>query len=107
MKRVDFTKAVVLLIRRLTQDGYHPIIDYVKRSKEEQKRLFEWHLTKCDGEVKISKHQNGLAVDIYLVNEITNELLDWKAVDWKGYHEYWESLGGRPVIEWDLNHWEF
>jgi len=97
---------LVDLIDDMIRQGDHPIIDYVKRSTEEQKRLFEAKLSKCDGVFKVSKHQVGKAVDIYLVKD--GALMDWGIVPEKArqYHELWESLGGAPMISWDQGHFE-
>jgi len=105
-KRVNFTAALVILIQYMINEGELPILDYVKRSNEEQARLFAAGLSKCDGVTKISKHQTGEAADIYLISG--GKLHDWKADDrWEKYHDFWAESGGRPAIEWDLGHFEF
>jgi hypothetical protein len=91
----------------MIEDGVDYILDYVLRSKEEQKRLFDLGLSKCDGTKILSAHQKGLAVDIYFV---INGVIDFdfksqEAKDYsKKYHDIWVSLGGKPVIEWDNCH---
>jgi len=85
-----------------------PILDFVKRSTEEQKRLFDAGRSKCDGTNNISRHQVGLAADIYLLDEF-GKLIDWSTIPKKAayYHEFWETLGGNKVIPWDLGHFEW
>ena len=105
-KRVELTEAAAALLQYMINEGDTPIIDYVKRTDEEQARLFAAHLSKCDGVIKISKHQTGEAIDIYLIEG--GKLHDWKADDrWEKYHDFWAESGGRPAIEWDLGHFEF
>ena len=104
-KRPEFTEAIASLLQYMINEGDIPILDFAKRSKEEQKRLFEAKLSKCDGEIKISKHQTGEAADIYLIDE--GKLHDWNAGDrWDKYHTFWEESGGKPVIEWAKGHFE-
>ena len=107
MKRTEFTKLVVALLTRMIQDGYHPIIDYVKRSTEEQGNLYDRGVSKCDGIKKISKHQRGKAVDIYLVDD-KGKLIDWETIPEVAtiYHSIWASWGGRKIISWDKGHFE-
>jgi len=105
-KRTNFTKMLIDLASFMIANEDFPILDYLKRSTEEQKRLFELGLSKCDG-VKIqSKHQVGIAIDIYLARA-DGTLKDWND-DGKGkfYHDYWESLGGAPGLSWDIGHFE-
>jgi len=105
-RRVEFTEALGSLLQYMINEGDTPIVDFVKRSNEEQKRLFDAGLSKCDGVVKISKHQTGEAVDVYLL--VGGKLHDWNADDrWDKYHTFWEESGGRPVLEWDKGHFEF
>lgn len=85
-------------------DGEHPILDFVKRSTEEQKRLFDLGLSKCDGTIIISAHQFGKAADICFVKD--GKLSDpVKGFDY--WHQIWESkYGGKSMIDWDKNHFE-
>lgn len=103
MNRTEFTFNVANLLLDMFKVGEQPILDYCKRSKEEQKRLFDGGLSKCDGEVHISAHQKGLAVDIYFVEN--GKLADPKK-GWDYWHDAWCLLGGKPVIEWDRGHFE-
>ena len=113
MNRVEFTKKICLLIEDMEAAGEFPILDYTKRSDAEQKRLFDLGLSRCDGVTKISKHQLGLAADIYFQDEydrdkdgITKELIE-PAYGWKFWHMKWEKYhGGKPMIEWDKGHFE-
>ena len=114
-KRSRFTNSLALLLLQMDANKDLPILDFVKRSKEEQKRLFEAGLSNCDGETNISKHQVGLAADIYLLTPDQAAIIDWKTIPekWQYYHNFWETLGGHPVLHdkdgkpWDLGHFEF
>jgi hypothetical protein len=112
MNRVEFTHQIVNLLAAMMLDKEYPIIDYVKRSKEEQKRLFDLGLSKADGVNGISGHQIGKAVDIYFpdLDDVDkdmdkNELLPPK-MGWEYWHKYWEEKGGKPMIDWDKGHFE-
>lgn len=65
MTRVEFTHNLVNLLAAMMLEKEYPIVDYVKRSTEEQIRLFQLKLSEKDGVNKISGHQTGKAVDIY------------------------------------------
>jgi hypothetical protein len=107
-KRIDFTEALAGLLQYMNNEGDSPILDFVKRSTEEQKRMFESHLSKCDGVRNISKHQVGLAADIYLIDD-EGKLIDWAQLEHKSikYHDFWEESGGARMISWDLGHFEW
>jgi hypothetical protein len=108
VKRAEFTCKVADLILWILSQGWGPLLDYALRSAEEQQRLFAAGKSKCDGVYTLSGHQYGaisgrFAVDIYIrdaASSTENRDLYEKA------HQYWESLGGRPMIEWDLDHFE-
>lgn len=107
MNRREFTHNISRLIQIMIAEGHEPILDFALRSKEEQKRLFDLGLSKCDGTKKISKHQKGLAADIYFV---VNGQVDY---DYKKtsdlsikYHNLWVQMGGKPIISWDNPHYE-
>jgi len=105
MKRVEFTRAINNLIAAMILEGENPIIDYVKRSDEEQMRLYLKKRSKCDGVILRSAHQSGSAMDIYFLNDEHSEIVEPK----KGFtywHTYWEGKGGQPMIEWDKGHFE-
>lgn len=85
--------------------GERPIIDFVKRSTQEQERLFRLGLSKCDGVTKISQHQVGKAMDIYFLSESGEDLVNPTFGVWF-WHTRWEELGGNPMLEWDQNHFE-
>ncbi len=111
MTRTETSIAIsrlVLLIEQERKLGLHPFtpaIDYGKRSPEEQKRLFDKHLSKCDGVNKISAHQNGRAFDLLLFQEGVY-VPDWPHDLVTRYHGLWEEWGGKKMIEWDANHYE-
>ena len=105
MTRLEFTDNICTLIVWMISEGERPIIDFVKRSAEEQKRLFDLKLSKCDGENKISGHQKGVAMDIYFLDDEGKKVVPPK----KGFdywHKKWEEFDGKPVIGWDKNHFE-
>lgn len=109
MTRSDFTAKISQLLYKMIDDGEKPILDFAMRSAAEQKRLFDKGLSKCDGVKKISRHQAGLAVDIYFVidGQIDFGFVTQKAKENAGkYHDFWVSIGGQPVISWDLPHFE-
>jgi len=103
MNRIEFTRNINNLLAAMMLDGEHPIIDYVKRSSEEQMRLFIENKSKCDGVKILSAHQSGKAMDIYFVEN--SELVEPKK-GWEYWHKYWEEKGGQPIIEWDKGHFE-
>lgn len=103
MTRVEFTRKIVELLRNMHLFGEHPVIDFCKRSDEEQARLFALGLSKCDGDRVRSRHQDGKAMDIYFVEE--GRLVDPQS-GWEFWHKKWEALGGQPMIGWDKGHFE-
>jgi hypothetical protein len=111
MTRTEATLAIcrfVLLIeqeRKLGLHPYHVALDYAKRSPEEQKRLFDKGLSKCDGYAKLSKHQSGRAFDLLLFKEGVY-MPEWPEDFRKRYRGVWEHLGGAPEISWDQGHFE-
>jgi len=96
---------LVDLLLAMESAGLRPIIDFVKRSDEEQKRLYLQNLSKCDGLLKVSQHQRGKAVDIYFLSE-TGKLLEWSEALADQWHDWWELRGGAERIEWDSGHFE-
>jgi hypothetical protein len=105
--RQSFNVALVKLLNAMIEAGEIPLVDFVKRSNEEQKRLFDLGLSKCDGVNIRSKHQSGMAVDIYLTDK-DGRLKDWSMGGLATrYHALWESLGGKPELLWDRGHFEF
>ena len=105
MKRYEFTAALTRLLTEMFAEGERPLLDYVKRSPEEQLRLFEKGLSKLDGTNKLSKHQSGCAADIYFLNDYGSAITD-PIKGFKYWHDRWEELGGRPIIMWDKGHFE-
>ena len=114
MTRLEFTHNIVSLLIAMEAEGESPIIDFVKRSDQEQQRL--WKIgrdengnkigdtaTNCDG-IKIrSKHQSGCAMDIYFIE---NGKLSNPVKGFSYWHEVWIQMGGQLEISWDKNHWE-
>ncbi len=112
MTRLEFTHNLSKLLLRMTNEGEYPILDYIKRSSEEQNRLFLAGLSKKDGYKKLSAHQIGKAADIYFIDitdkdndGVTQELTD-PIKGHEYWHKIWESMGGRPMISWDKGHYE-
>ena len=103
MNRVEFTHNLTNLLAAMFLEGEHPIIDYVKRSNEEQMHLYQEGKSKCDGVKVISRHQVGCAADIYFIED--RKLADPKK-GWEHWHRYWEEKGGSPMISWDKGHFE-
>lgn len=127
MNRREFTKNKALITIEMCNAGDQPVEDYVKRSTEEQQRLFAigrklvdgiWVVvdsaaivTKNDGVTHTSDHQYAKAADIYFVVTrpdgsvyIDFEFKETKDIALK-WHKRWEEMGGKPVIEWDLAHY--
>jgi len=105
MNRAEFTDKISQLLRMMIDFGERPLIDFVKRSAEEQRRLFDIHLSKCDGVVKVSRHQVGKAMDIYFLSEDGHDLVD-SNYGLPYWHSRWDELGGNPMLTWDKNHFE-
>jgi hypothetical protein len=103
MTRTEFTFNISTLLLEMFRAGEQPILDFAKRSAEEQKRLYDAGLSQCDGVKNISKHQRGLAVDVYFVAD--GKLVDPKK-GWEFWHDEWLRMGGKPIIQWDKGHFE-
>jgi len=103
MTRVEFSKKIVRLLSEMDKFGEDFVIDFVKRSEQEQKRLFDAGLSKCDGVIVVSQHQLGKAMDIYFVED--GELVPPKK-GFEFWHDRWVEQGGTPEISWDRNHFE-
>lgn len=103
MTRIEFTVNIVALLHQMILLGEHPIIDYVKRSDEEQMHLYQEKKSKCDGIKTISKHQVGRAMDIYFIEQ--GNIVD-PHIGFEHWHNLWEKWGGQPKIDWDLGHFE-
>jgi len=83
------------------------ILTAYRRTPEEQNALFIRGLSKCDGYIIRSKHQDRLAFDIVILNQ------EWKPINNYDYaDEYqllgieWKRLGGRWGGEKDAFHFE-
>ena len=103
MTRIEFSKRIVELLHTMTLEEEDYIIDYVKRSDEEQIHLYQEGKSKCDGIHDRSAHQDGKAMDIYWVKE--GKLISPKA-GWEYWHKLWVKRGGKPEISWDRGHFE-
>lgn len=107
-KRIKFTEMVTRLIRYARSVGYDVILDWALRPRDVQNQMYEQGLSKCDGVTKISQHQRGLAIDLYIIEDdkdfrlvISNDKEKYKKL-----HEYWSSIGGEEIINWDGGHFE-
>lgn len=103
MRRTEFTRRLWRILKYAEDCGYNVIVDNVKRSQLEQLRLFEAGLSKCDGTSHISQHQYGKAVDIYII--VSGKVSDDR-IKYLILHKYWGYLGGKPMIPWDMGHFE-
>jgi hypothetical protein len=103
MTRIEFTVNIVALLKQMIDLGEHPVIDFVKRTAAEQKRLFDTGLSKCDGYTIISKHQTGRAMDIPFIED--GRVAEPK-LGFDHWHKVWEGWGGQPQISWDRGHFE-
>jgi len=101
--RVFFTWILTQISQEIIDAGDQPIFDYIKRSNEEQKRLYKQKLSDCDGYKKISQHQLGKACDIYFIKN--NKIL-WNKFLYEKWHTRWQELGGSPAIPGDLCHFQ-
>lgn len=107
MNRSEFTHKISSLILDMISLGERPLIDEVKRSKEEQKRMYDKKLSKLTGEPgSISQHQLGRACDIYFLSEDGTKLVD-PIYGHEHWHKVWElKYGGNVMISWDKGHFE-
>ena len=111
MTRIEFTKQICQLILEMVDVGERPLMDFLKRSDEEQHRLFKLGLSKCDGYKITSQHQRGKALDIYFMNDAgyafdeNGEAIPPKK-GWEYWHQEWEKAGGKVMLSWDKGHFE-
>jgi hypothetical protein len=101
--RLEFNEKLLILLVEMSNAGEHWLLDYCKRSDEEQERLFKAGKSKCDGKAIISYHQFGRAVDIYFqrAGMLTDPIMGWNH-----WHDEWDKVGGHKRIDWDLGHFE-
>jgi len=98
MTRQEFTKNITQLLSEMITAGENPVIDYALRGTMDQVYLYLRKKTQCDGINKLSKHQSGCAVDIYLSDINGTIQFVWneqKSIKW---HERWQQLGGKALI---------
>lgn len=103
-KRTEFTRALGRLLVYADEQGLDVLIDWAMRSTQDQMRLFNEGKSKCDGISKRSKHQMGLAADIYII--VGGKIDDTKD-DYDMLHDKWDELGGGERISWDACHYEW
>lgn len=123
MDAVMFTKFITQLLMDMQLKGERPIATDLKRSDDEQMRLFRVGrafdadgnivatssaiVTKCDGVKKMSSHQRNAALDIYFQSEEgTKPRLVRPKKGYKYWHKRWEGFGGKPAIRGDKGHFE-
>lgn len=106
MTRLEFTKKITHLILRMIDEGEDPLLDYVKRSDQEQAQLHYAGKSECDGHIKISQHQRGKAADIYFFNHNYKSMIGPPQKGHYYWHTVWETMGGKPMISWDQGHFE-
>ncbi len=100
MNRHDFSRRFCEFFLEVTAAGERPLIDFCKRSDEEQARLFAEGLSRCDGKVNISNHQRGKAIDIYFLNDEGDGLED-PILGWDYWHQVWQDkYDGKPMVRW-------
>lgn len=103
--RAEFAKAVRDLLVYATQTcGYDVVMDWLLRDAETQNRLFKSGKSKLDGYAKRSRHQAGLALDLYIIE--AGKISDDRA-KYEKLHNIWSTVGGRDMIDWDMGHFEF
>ncbi len=90
-KRRKFTHMLALLILHAEHLGYGVAADYLKRCSS------------CPVGLDNSVHKNGLGLDLNLYNK-SNQYLS-AGVHHIPLHDYWDSIGGAPRIDRDMNHY--
>jgi hypothetical protein len=117
MNRGEFTKGIAGLLIQMWNEGEYPIADFLKRSPEEQNRLFKLGKSNADGINTHSQHEFGKALDILFLDlddadkdGITQELKVSPKKGWDYWHKEWEKKGGKAMTEWyqknDQGHFE-
>ena len=116
MNRRDFTLLIsqqILFAAKLLQPlGMAIQLDWTMRSAYDQYRMFQAGRSKCDGTIKISRHQEGKAADLLLIGpnkKGTLDLLDPRLVCpevWGEIRQNWRMLGGEDMLSWDPCHFE-
>jgi hypothetical protein len=113
-EQVAHTLRVMMLQNYMMGSGKIFTIRDWWRSNEEQHRLslLVPKVTSCDGYIRISRHQKGLATDFLLFTDAFEYLAEWPEALTKELHDYWETecvvdgKGGRPLIPSDQGHFE-
>lgn len=83
-KRIEFFKRFCGFYLECYSKGIRLCPHSFYRTTEEQRQLFDAGLTKCDGTIKRSLHQDWLAIDVFLYE-------DGKAI-WDKDHPYYEEM---------------
>ena len=116
MNRRDFTLMIAdqILFMAKTLDALEiaPQIDWTLRSVYDQYQMFKAGKSRCDGTIKRSKHQDGLAGDIFIIGKDKKgklailEPMNVSPVEWVKIRQHWINLGGEAMLPWDPCHFE-
>lgn len=116
MNRRDFTimlaDEILFISRGLKNLSMAVQIDWTMRSAHEQNVLFLAGRSECDGYIKISPHQKGLAADLLIIGPDSKGkliLIDPRekcSAFWKEVRKHWVDIGGKEMIDWDPCHFE-
>lgn len=117
MTRTEFTKKISQLLVKMSESGDNPIGHEWFRTQEQQDLYWLKGRKLIDGKWTIigdvvtftqnSSHKTGLALDIYLTNEIGSIVWDCTKPGLEKYKDrllYWHSVwdkdfGGKPMID--------
>ena len=84
------------MMARLLQFASDECIDVIcasfHRTAEEQKALFDKGLSRCDGITKRSRHQDWLAMDLYVIKD--DKVAAERIQDYEKLGMRWEDIGG-------------
>ena len=91
MNRVIFLRLLAKLILFAEEHGINIFVYEYYRDADRQRDLYKMGKSKCDGFVRKSPHQKGLAVDIAILKDGD---ADWESPHYETLGEYWQSIGG-------------
>lgn len=113
MTRREFTRNIGKFIVKANEAGFEIIGDWWFRDKQAQQHVWATGMSNLDGVEKISNHQHGKAVDIFIYEG--NDILHCKGrnaakeiAKYHALHDLWDEVRGepRPRIHGDLGHFE-
>lgn len=120
-QRIEFFSKIAIFYQIAAHRGVSLLPFSFIRDALEQNQLFKEGKSKCDGYIKISKHQKALALDFVIVRgsvkysfkdgktlatvdeiiRIKSETLDWKrSQEYEMLGKIWEELGGTWGGRW-------